>query len=337
MLKTGINIEVAKNVIDDHENYERFFDNAIPEESKPQFMSACATIFDIFCRPSESKEHQLFLHNCGYGRNKGDSDSCFLSLSKIIYGTNIFYLNLRQFLVFYYRSLSILNDNHPFYMQENIILMLFSCLNRLYGDTIPHRFFTKDMELNLLKKRVILSTFSDKLSTNNFSGDYQDLSIFASIFEYDFVVVEGRSNEFVLPLDKQTRTWKFNFKSPSQDTFINDCVSSSSTWIACYDEEFFLHIESIDDYEFEDLSMLPNGIGAFNRDILAASNMVSLLDSPIKLLKSPEKNPNRDQSQYLPPPIVKNVERFYNRFVNGPSQNRYLGKGKKKFQILMGK
>ena len=329
LVQSEVKLDVSKNIIDDQDSYARFFDDDTPPDNKPLFMSACAKIFDLFCTDSTTKKQLLFLQNCGYGQKVCDMDSLFLSISQIIYGNNIFYLNLRQFLVFYYRSLSLLHEDHPFYYQDEITLVLLTCLNRMYGDNIPSRYFSENMELNLSKKKEILSELSIKLCSNQFCGDYQDISIFAAIFGYEFIICEGRSNQFIIANEDSTRKWAFTFKSLCGDVFIKECLHPTSIlnkkWIACFDEEYFLPFSTDNEYVFQDLTMLPNNIGFCD---VGKQDVVNLMDSPLKK----KADTNIDLTQYLPSVKVfsgTRLRKAYYDYVDAPSSDRYLGKGRK--------
>jgi hypothetical protein len=154
-LVDGICIDVDPSIIEDEETYNRYMDETIPASEKPTVLSAFDNIFVQLFKQTETFHHQhIFLQDCGVGLNKNESNSMFLSLSQLLYGSRIYYLNLRHFLVFYYNAVSMLPGDHPFYNNPDIEMHLYQILNRIYGNKIPKKFFHEEESdrINVEKK-----------------------------------------------------------------------------------------------------------------------------------------------------------------------------------------
>ena len=136
--KENYSLKVDKDIVEDIESMEKFLDEK--EIVKPTLLSAGTQVLETFLDGvNRHNNSELSLLNCGSGIEATDNDSLFLAISKIIYGSSHYYINLRLFLCFYYRSISLLSRKHPFYTNDNVDMMIIEILERLYDGNIPNR------------------------------------------------------------------------------------------------------------------------------------------------------------------------------------------------------
>ncbi len=333
--KSGCTLHIPKDIIDDIESYEKFLDEN--EKDKPTILSAGSNVLQTFIDlVNNHNQSEISLFNCGNGVETSDNNSLFLAISKIIYGSAHYYINLRLFLCFYYRSVSKLSRNHPFYTNADIDMMIYEILGRIYNDNIPANIYLPGSEkiVDPARYRRIIYRLSQHLMNHHVAAEYHDLYLFASMFGVEFIVIEGRSNQFILEENIKEREWKINFqKTFSGNHFINQCLIKVNPrpkkWLACmYESQFMPIIQTNDDSKFDDITfMIPSvGLQSYNND---AINLC--------VLSQETTLPDHDMLEEMysllqrePFKIIRNIQKMYNVYSDSTTITKYIRKGLRK-------
>jgi hypothetical protein len=329
----GVRLQITKDIIDDTESYEKYFDDS--EMVKPKILSAGNQVLQTFLDVVNNRnQSQLSLLDCGNGVDTTDNNSIFLAISKIIYGSSHYYINLRLFLCFYYRSVSMLSRNHPFYKNEDIDMMICEILERIFHDKIPDNIYLPDSDntVDPARYRRIIYRLYQHLMYNDAAVEYHDLYILSSMFGVELIVIEGRSGQFVVPENVQDREWQINFnRSFSGNQFINQCLvkfeNRPKIWLACmFESQFMAIIENVNEAQFDDITYMIPTVGLQQNkndesDLLVLSQGIAIPESDIFkelypfLIKEPFK-------------IVKNLQKMFNIYRHSTTIKKYKKKGK---------
>ncbi len=331
---TGFTLKVDKDVIDDSESYERY-NETNPETTQPIILSAGdAVLSHMLSEVNNKGKSELSLLNCGVGLNPTDDNSLFLAISKIIYGSSHYYINLRLFLCFYYRSLSKLSRHHIFYKKENITSVVSEILERVCEDNdFPMSVYLPDSDRTLDPSKFpkIFLSLSYHLMNDDSAAEYHDLYIFASMFGVEFIVIEGRSYQFQLPENVQQRDWKIHFqRTYNGNEFINQCLQKvqprPKKWLVCmFESQFMPLVENKEDNIADDITFsIPTvGLNLCNND---ESNLFILSQGPA----TPSKDMLHHLSPYLqkePFKIQRNIQRMFNAYTDSTTIKKFVGKG----------
>jgi hypothetical protein len=175
---------------------------------------------------TEFPDESLRLLNLGCGTESEENYSLILSISKLIYGSTDYYMNLQFFLQYYHRSLSKLSRFHPFYKNEATIATMYEILGRLFDNNLPTSLLIEGSdELDPKSYRQLTYLLSVHMMRNETLPGISNMYILASMLGVEFIIIEERSNEFELSKETNTREWKFNFQRTfNGNKFINDAL-----------------------------------------------------------------------------------------------------------------
>ncbi len=333
--REGCSLKINKDIIEDMVSLERFLDEK--EEVKPTILSAGTQVLQIFLDEVNSHNNsELSLFDCGNGIDANDNDSLFLALSKIIYGSSHYYINLRLFLCFYYRSVSKLSRKHPFYTNEEVDMMILEVLERIFDGNIPKKFYItgkdgNDQIVDPARYRRILYRLSEHLMNNYAAAEYNDIYLFASMFGVEFIVIEGRSRQFKIEENVLERDWQINFqRSFNGNEFINRCLVKvhcrPKHWLVCmFESQFMPIIQNNNDAHFDDITfMIPTvGLLTHNND-----------ESNLYVLSEESTVPGPDSLKDLYPFLItkpfkafKGIQKMFNIYKDNTEIVKYKKRG----------
>ena len=334
--KENYSLKVDKDIVEDIESMEKFLDEK--EIVKPTLLSAGTQVLKTFLDGvNRHNNSELSLLNCGSGIEATDNDSLFLAISKIIYGSSHYYINLRLFLCFYYRSISLLSRKHPFYTNDNVDMMIIEILERLYDGNIPDRYYIpgkdgNDRIIEPARYRRILYRLYEHLMNNDTAAEFNDIYLLSSMFGVEFIVIEGRSQQFAIAENVRERDWQLNFtRSYNGNEFINNCLVQVDTrpkhWLVCmFESQFMPIIQNNNDAQFDDITfMIPTvGLLTHNND-----------ESNLFVLSQESTIPGSDSLKDLYPFLIvkpfrafKGIQKMFNIYKDSSQIIKYKKRGK---------
>jgi hypothetical protein len=344
-LEDGVTIKIQEDVNDDKLSLTKYLDEN--EKKKPLMLLAGEDVMEEFFSRQTNGNDRLHILDCISDTEFGDNNSLFMAISKLIYGSSHYYINLRLFICFYFRSVSRLSMNHPFYQNEYIPSMIINILIRIYVDKIPDNVYEPKSDNTVIqqsKYRKILYRFSQWFMSNENAAEYSDILILGSILQENFIVIEGRSYEFTLPEDYHERNWNFTFKQSNYgDSFIHSCMKPknmnyrASKWIVCiYDCRFYPIIEDPSETYIDNNLFLTDKIGIIinKTDESDVVNINGDEEEQSNKNTTEQENKNDESLQQMlsflhkePFQVKKNIQKMFNIYVDSTTIIKYLRKG----------
>ncbi len=336
LFNKDMSIHVEKSIIDDNEAYEKLHDEQV--QSKPTILSAGIGVLDNFLNLiNEKSQSQLSLLDTGNGVDESDCNSMFIAISKVLYGSSHYFMNLRLFIAFYYRSVSKLSRKHPFYNDDDIVSgMVNEAGQRVWGDILPPQFIDENGVIKPAWYRRIFYRLSQSLMCTDAPAEFNDLCVFASMLGVEFIIVDGRSYQITVPDDIQDREWKISFKRTyGGNDFINKSLTEihqrPKHWLACIFESHFMPIiQNPDDHQVDDITfMIPSvGLVSPNND---ESNLIQLSQSQSTSMLLHDSLDERLHQLLIKEPFqqVRNIQKAYNIYSDSTTISKFIKKNTK--------
>ena len=318
----GFKVEMDKTIIDDDDQIPTTIDDETLVQ--PWYINAGTNVFNEMANLSGS-DHIFFQH-CGFGTERDDKNSLYLAVSQLIYGDRIYYLNIRQFLHYYYRSISMLPKDHPLYQSEHIKDTIFRILYRMFNEKIPDDYKQHDLiSIDYSKCQSIYYELSQRVLRNSFPGDYMDLLTFGTIFGVEFVVCEGKSINPIIPMEILSRQWRFMFSATGKgDSTVLTRMQVSPTqfplmYLATHIDKNFVIITNKEFPMFDDLSQIPKSIAEFRDKFdINEDNIVTVPATPVGI------NEDTELQDYLCGPSTKKIQTQYNVYLTHLRKQKYF-------------
>ena len=348
----GLSFPVYKSLNDDKESLEKYMDVNVEKEEKPTILSAGETIMSKFIDiindfnvSADETSQPLWLLNLGSTTTESTSaDSIFLTLSKLLYGSSHYYMNLRCFLIYYYRSVSLLSRRHPFYLSEDISSIVLELLERVSGGSIPKSMYIagSDNEIDPRKCRKIFYKFSQYMISCD--AEYHDLYIFAAIYGVEFVIINGRSYQFEIKTEEQDREWIISFHRSFQgNEFINSCLIKVQTprpqkWMVCMLESDFMPIiDNINDLVIDDISFMADSVGLYSSAV-DSKVVTDLFENKNEEAYAFDESTSLDLLPLLqkePFQLKMNIQKMFNKYVSNTQILKFKGSKKEYGKLFL--
>jgi hypothetical protein len=180
----------------------------------------------------QSERNGIFILDYTNGSIKPhDSQNFFITLSKVLFGNEVFYEMIRSFFAFFYRCLSELSSNHPIFI-EYIPQLVTQIVERTYDTEESFRFgLSRILDRNTLPLesaqlndpstnaistnyyKPLLKLFSDCFMRINFFGHERDMLLISTILNCEIIVLNYFTNDSKPPVQDYSRKWQINFSS----------------------------------------------------------------------------------------------------------------------------
>jgi hypothetical protein len=309
----------------------KIIDNNPNNDISESVLQSVFTVFNSSMNKSEEeKDEQLFPLDCGNGINKEDSDSLFLSLSLLLYGDRTKHLNLRQFIYFYYRSLSLLSADHPILKSNYMNNLISNALQRLYKNNVPTKYINinvKDIDGAIAKD--ILWELSQKIKNSKFGGDYQDITILSVVFKYNVTICDVK----VIEGDSQSAVIKYQiskYSTANRIDFINKCIDMGSQPLSTLFLIKLMDIESNiyyypilsteQEYDYGNLTFLPDNTGTYSSiEEQEFNDVIPIPPTPVGKISTETALAN-----YIVTNSKKSIKKQYNKYYSQDMRKKYL-------------
>ena len=318
-----------KSVIEEDEDLAVSF----IDDEKNQYLVAGTIVFNNLFSNAKEKEDCIYLDASGTSLIEETQDSLFISASKVIYGSSQFYVNLKGFLSFFYRSLAKLPKEHPYFLRDEFKEEIVSMFEKvLEKEIVPIVHQTDDEETTDKKRRLyILHALALRVTENDYLGSFEDLSIFGSIFQIEFYLLEAKSTEVALGDLQDKRTWVITRKSlPVVNSVITKLLKEDNSdyqdgWIFGVNSLYYMSLSTQNPEKFiEDNQHFFESIGQYTETMSKdlSTNVAAIVEE--SSIHSSEMDSFLIKNELSD----KKLQKQFNKHIELKEPKKYLNKGK---------